>query len=135
MFPVAFSDLEPFSGWALPQESDRNKHRMDSSYEEMRAMHTAVMARLDDITDALDAKPSTKWDEPEVRLLCLSLSLVEVGIAMERYKDPMVFTRYDLQRVVAKETSRFRPQVPLLGYVPPPWDFREPIPMGTDLAD
>lgn len=84
--PEAFSDLEPFTGWALERERQRTEKREASTMDEVRAFYDGVFPRMQEIVTHLDAYPIDALPEREQRLFLLTLSLVEVSNLVERYK-------------------------------------------------
>ncbi len=84
--PAAFSDLEPFTGWALARERQRTEKREASTMDEVRAFYDAVFPRMEEIVAHLDGFPLDALPEKEERLFLLTLSLVEVSNLVERYK-------------------------------------------------
>jgi hypothetical protein len=87
--PAGFEDLEKFvADWALPRELQRMNKRCASSIEAIRAFYDAMIARVEAALDHLDKFDLGSLPEPERRLFYLTLSLVEVGNAVEFYKRP-----------------------------------------------
>jgi hypothetical protein len=89
LLPAGFGDLEKFvADWALPRESERLRKRCASDIEAIRTFYDAMIERVEAALDHLDQFELAAMPEPEKRLFCLTLSLVEVGNAVEFYKRP-----------------------------------------------
>ena len=84
--PEPFSDLEPFTDWALERERQRTEKREACTIDEVRAFYDAVFPRMQEIVAHLDAFPIDELPEQENRLFLLTLSIVEVSNLVERYK-------------------------------------------------
>lgn len=52
-----FPDLLPFAGWALPTVEQRVAKRLNSSYEDIKRFHDAVVPRLEEIIVLLNRFP------------------------------------------------------------------------------
>lgn len=107
LLPDEFKDLDSFtSGWALSTEEERNKKRLASSMQEIRAFYDAVCPRLGEILHFLQQFPVEKFGDsrnmPEEvrRLLQLAMSLVEVSPAVELFGQPGVIDGFDIKRFV-----------------------------------
>ena len=89
MLPAQFAQWEPFAAnWCLATEHERRERRMRSSQRELEAFYKAVKPRLDEAIQylngfALDALPPC-----ERNLLNLTLSLVEISVAVELFFNP-----------------------------------------------
>jgi hypothetical protein len=89
LLPSGFEDLEMFvPDWALPCESERMRKRCASDIGTIRAFYDAMIERVEAALDHLDQFDPQAMPEPEQRLFYLTLSLVEVGNAVEFYKRP-----------------------------------------------
>ena len=84
-FPLAFADLEPLADWALPTERARNQKRREASPDVLRAFYAQMEPRIRDIIASFEGTTLDALDPPQQRLLWLSLSLVEVAFAVEKY--------------------------------------------------
>ena len=93
-FPPKFSDLEPYSHWALESRDARYKKRIRSSMEEIRSYYEAVRPRIEAIVDYLDARPLDALSEEERRLLQLTLAWMDASRSVEVLGTPDV--RYGL---------------------------------------
>jgi hypothetical protein len=88
--PAPFADLEPFADWALATEAERYAKRLASSMEEMQAFYDAAFPRLDDAIAHLDSIGIGSLPDPEMRLLWLTYSLVNVSFPVEVWRQGRV---------------------------------------------
>jgi len=102
-----FSDLEPFIRWDLATEPERMAARESSTLEELRIFYDAMLARLPVIVEYLNSFPLDRRPPAAQRMMNLALSLNEVSIAVERYRQPRV--------VNGRERDRFFPSRPGTG--------------------
>ncbi len=109
LLPPGFAELEPFTQWALPTETQRNALRVASSQEALQAFVDAILPRAEDIAKRVDAT-ETPWPEPVERLFLMLLSLAEVAPAIEYYGQPTVVDGYASARFQADETHVLRPR-------------------------
>lgn len=99
--PESFQDLEPFAHWALGAEVERMAARETSTIEELQVFYHAMMRRLPAIVEYLNRFPLDRMPAEAQRLLNMALSLNEVSIAVERYRQPRVIN--------GRERARFFP--------------------------
>ncbi len=109
LLPSDFADLELFADWALANEADRLQKRLASSMEDIQAFHAAMLARVEDALEYLNGFPLDQLPQPEQRLLNLTLSLAEVWVAVELYKQPDHPFGLDMRRFVPGEATLFLP--------------------------
>jgi hypothetical protein len=89
--PAAFADLEPFSDWVLPSETDRYNKRLASSMDELQAFYDAAFPRLEtDGVEYLKGVPLEGISEEDQNLLWLFSSLVTVSFPVEVWRQPRV---------------------------------------------
>jgi len=98
--PATFTDLEPFTGWSLATEAERQKKRMASSMAEIQAFYDAILPRMDAIISYLDQFSMNAMPSDAQRLLNLTFSLAEIAAAVELFKQPSVADGYDVARFV-----------------------------------
>jgi hypothetical protein len=110
VLPVAFADLQPHAGWALPTETERNTRRLASTQAELEAFATAMVPRLDDIAGYLSTFPLNAMPEEARALFHLMLSVAEVAPAVESYRRSAVPFGFDSRRFKAQEESPLRPR-------------------------
>jgi hypothetical protein len=110
MLPSGFGDLEPFAGWALATETQRNHKHIDASQAEIEAFAQAVLARVDAICAYLAAYPLDSMPDDARRLYDLLLSLAEVAPSVEGYHAPRVPYGFDSRRFQAQEDFPLRPR-------------------------
>ena len=109
LLPSGFSDLEPFADWALAGESDRLQKRLASSMEEIQGFYSAMLDRIEDALEYLNGFSLDELPEPEQRLLNMTLSLAEVWVAVELYKQPDHPFGLDMRRFVPGEANSVPP--------------------------
>ena len=79
--PENFSDLEPWLGWSLATERERNARRQASNMEDIRAFYDGMLARMDEVLGYLEQFPLDSIPPDAQRLFYLTLSLAEVAPA------------------------------------------------------
>ncbi len=84
--PAKFESLEPFIGWSLERERARTEKREASTFEEVQEFYDAIFPRLEEIVAYLDSFPIDDMPTSAEHLFYMTLSLVEVGNLVERYK-------------------------------------------------
>lgn len=100
LLPEQFSDLEPWvEAWALRTEAERNRKRLSSSIEDLRAYYDALLPRMEAIFEYLTAFPPEGLPEDAERLLHLGQSFMEVAVAVELYRQPDVPFGYEAGRL------------------------------------
>jgi hypothetical protein len=89
MLPAQFAEWEPFAAdWCLATEHERRERRMRSTQGELEAFYRAVKPRLDEAIQYLNGFPVHDLPAPERNLLNLTLSLVEISVAVELFFNP-----------------------------------------------
>ena len=89
--PPQFAELEPFTEWALPSESDRYAKRLSSSMAELQAFYDAAFPRLEEGAEYLKGvKLGGELPEADRNLLWLFCSLVTVSFPVEVWRQPRV---------------------------------------------
>ena len=83
--PNEFNDLEPFAGWALPTERERNHKRINSQMSEIQALYDTMVPRMGAIMEYLNKLPIDGMPEDAQRLFHMTLSLAEVAPAASRH--------------------------------------------------
>ncbi len=101
--PEEFCDLERFSAWFLPTETERHRKRLASDMEEIRVLYDAVFPRLEELVSYLNQYPLEGLPDDAQRLLQLCLSVVEVSNAVEMFGQPSVIDGFDPERFVPIE--------------------------------
>jgi len=87
--PTEFSQLTPFAEkWALDTESARRETRMGCSQEELTTFYQAMKPVLDDAIQYLNKFDLDEMPDPERNLLNTALSLVEISVAVELFRNP-----------------------------------------------
>ena len=87
LLPERFDDLTRFADWALEPESARAEQSAAASMEEIRAFYDAMMPRMDEILEYLEGYFGGEMPAPAHRLYLMTLSLVDVSILVELYKE------------------------------------------------
>ena len=109
LLPPGFAELEPFVDWALAAESERLQQRLAASMEEIQAFYSAMLERIEEALEYLNGFPLDQMPEPEQRLLHMTLSLAEVWVAVELYKQPDHPFGLDMRRFVPGEANSVPP--------------------------
>jgi hypothetical protein len=99
VLPASFVELEPFAHWALDTEWERMTARESSSWEELQTFYGAMMPRMAAIVEYLNRFPLDDMPADARRLLHMALSVVEVSIATELYRQPKSFNGFDRTRI------------------------------------
>ena len=90
VLPPEFSDLEPYTDWALPTEAQRYAKRLSSTMDDMQAFYDAAFPRLEDILVYLDQLELAHLPQEATQLLWLTYSLVNVSFPVEVWRQPRV---------------------------------------------
>ena len=96
--PGQFEDLEPFVGWALPDEVGRSRKRASSPMVEIQAFYDALLPRMEAVMGFLNGFPLSELSPEAERLLQMVLSLAEIGPAVEFYGEPRVIDGFPTER-------------------------------------
>lgn len=99
-WPVAFSALQPFLGWALPTEAERTHKRQTSEMADIQAFYTAMLAHLEDILVYLNQFPLERMPSHTQQLMDMTLSLAEIAPAVELFGQPREDDTFDPFRFV-----------------------------------
>ncbi|MBL4621076.1 MAG: hypothetical protein JKY89_01635 [Immundisolibacteraceae bacterium] len=87
--PEQFSALTPFAEkWAIDSEKDRRIMRMNSSQDELQSFYRTMKPILDDVVQYLNQFKLEEMAATEQQLLQMSLSLVEISVAVELFHNP-----------------------------------------------
>jgi hypothetical protein len=98
MLPAAFAQWEPFAAdWCLGSEAARREQRMHSTQAQLETFYKAVKPRLDEAIQYLNDFPVNELPPREHNLLLLTLSLVEVSVAVELFFNPWPLDAYPWQ--------------------------------------
>ena len=103
LLPPAFTELEAHVDWSLSSESERLQKRLGSSMEDIQAFYSVMLGRIEEALDYLNGFPLEQLPEPEQRLLNMTLSLAEIWVAVELYKQPDHPFGLDMRRFVPGE--------------------------------
>src|SRR5713101_6531803 len=99
LLPVQFSELEPFAReWAFATTTERNRKRLSSSMDEIKAFYDAMLTRIDAILTYLNQFPLDAMPQDARWLFDLALSLAEVAPAVECYGQPSVIDGFEAAR-------------------------------------
>ena len=96
--PKQFEDLEPFAGWALPDEVSRARRRASSPMAEIQAFYDALLPRMEAVLGYLNAHPLNELSPEAERLMNMVLSLAEIGPAVEFFGEPSVIDGFPTER-------------------------------------
>ena len=95
MLPPAFAEWEPYAAtWCLPTEHARREQRMHHTQAQLEAFYKAVKPRLDEAIQYLNGYDLDALPARERNLLNLTLSLVEVSVAVELFFNPWPLDAY-----------------------------------------
>jgi len=103
VLPAPFVGLEPFVHWSLATERERFMARESSSREELQMFYDAMMPRMAAIVEYLNRYPLDRMPDEAMRLLRMALSVVEVSIAIELYRQPKAYNGFDRARLKVAE--------------------------------
>lgn len=98
--PPQFSELEVFEEWALATERERTALRNTSQQSDLVAFHAAMKERLGEILPYLDGMVEEDLGHEDRNLFLMTLSLMEVSLAVENYEQPSVVDGADFRRWV-----------------------------------
>jgi len=85
--PEGFAELSRFGPkWFVDTEKERHRIRTGSVPAELIDLYDSVIARFDDICAELDQYPLDGLPEVQQNLLNLSLSFMEVSLAVEAFQ-------------------------------------------------
>ncbi len=102
LLPAQFRDLEPWMAWSLATEQERNRKRLASTMQDIKAFYDAMLARMAEVLPYLDQFPVEALPEDATCLFYLTLSLAEVAPAVEQFGQPGVVDGYDAKRFIAQ---------------------------------
>lgn len=116
LLPNAFAELEPFVGWALGSETQRNNKRLASTLVEITAFVEAILPRIEEVAQYIDQHAQNAVPAGSAqRLLDMLLSLAEVAPVIESYGQAEVVDGYDSRKFVADNDHRLRPKLAIGG--------------------
>lgn len=99
LLPEGFEDLERFvEEWVLPNSVARSSKRQASSYSQIKSFYDGMVPHASRALEFLDRYQLGELDHSAERLLKLTLSLAEIGPAVEWYEDPRVSDGYPSER-------------------------------------
>ena len=110
LFPESFENLECVSEWSLRTETERIKHRQESSYAAITEFRDAVLPELPRIFEYLNAKDLRTLSVRDENLLFLTLALAEIAPAVEFYRQAAVIEGFDALRFLPVENFCLRPK-------------------------
>ena len=84
-----FADLDHWApAWALETEAERFSHRVNAGYADIEAFYQALVPRMDDIIDHLNATPLGEFSDEQKNLYHLAQSFFEAAVAVENLQEP-----------------------------------------------
>ena len=110
LLPEGFEKLECVSEWSLRTETERIKHRQESSYAAITEFRDAVLPELPRIFEYLNAKDLRTLSVRDENLLFLTLALAEIAPAVEFYRQAAVIEGFDALRFLPVENFCLRPK-------------------------
>jgi len=90
MLPEEFADLEEFTDWCLPTESQRYAKRLASTMTEMQALYDAITPRAEEAIAYCDKFSLDDLPEDVLNLMHLLYSMIIVSFPVECWKQPKV---------------------------------------------
>jgi len=109
ILPLDFADLQPFVGWALATETERNRRRHEVGMTAIVAFKESFLPRVDAVVAYLDYYPLDAIAPEDMPLMYMLLSLAEIAPPIEFYRQPAVIDGYDPRRFAAEEDFVLRP--------------------------
>lgn len=102
VLPEAFADLAPFLDWAVEPESARTEKKSSASMDEILSFYNTMIPRFSEILDYLQdySDEDGGKSEPARLLYLMSLSLVEIAVLAELYKQREAVNSCDPLRFV-----------------------------------
>jgi len=99
LLPAPFADLEEFAdAWALETESQRRAKRQSTDMPAIRRFYERMTARIGEILDHLNGFELDAMPDDARNLLHMTLSLAEIGLAVEIYKQTAVVNGFPADR-------------------------------------
>lgn len=99
LLPAEFGDLEEFAGaWALATELQRRDKRQATDMAAIRHFYDRMTGRIDDILAYLNGFDLEAMPHDTRNLMRLTLSLAEIGLAVEIYRQPAVIDGFPAER-------------------------------------
>lgn len=87
--PEEFADLEKYaSDWSLATQAERHAQRVNSPMTELDDFYQTMLPRMDAIAEFLNRFSLDDLGTSEQNLLNLSLSFIEVSLAVELFHEP-----------------------------------------------
>jgi len=99
--PEPFRDLDPHMAWSLSTERERIARRVATPMDEIIEFHGALSNRLEEIVEYLNQYPYSEMPADAQCLCDMALSLVEVSMLVEMYKNPDNLNMIEVDRFVA----------------------------------
>ena len=89
MLPGEFADLEKYAAaWSLASQAERHARRVNSPMPDLEDFYQTMLPRMDDIAEYLNRFPLDELGTSAQNLLNLSLSFIEVSLAVELFHEP-----------------------------------------------
>ena len=89
LLPEQFPTLNPYAEkWAIDSEEKRRIMRMNSSQSELQSFYQTMKPILDEVIQYLNQFNLDELADAERHLLQMSLSLVEISVAVELFRNP-----------------------------------------------
>ena len=99
LLPAGFGDLEDLAeDWALATEAERRRKRQCTDMQAIRTFYDRMTGRIGDILEHLNQLDLENMTAKARRLLHMTLSLAEVGLAVEIYGQPAVTDGFPAER-------------------------------------
>ena len=106
--PEPFADLESLAAdWSLATQRERERKRLASTADDLKAVYDALLPRLDAMLEYLNASSLDSLPADAQRLFFLTLSFAEIAPFVECYRgEPRVPDSFDESRFHALHADR-----------------------------
>ena len=106
--PEPFADLESLAAdWSLATQRERERKRLASTADDLKAVYDALLPRLDTMLEYLNASGLDVLPADAQRLFFLTLSFAEIAPFVECYRgEPRVPDSFDESRFHALHADR-----------------------------
>jgi hypothetical protein len=100
-----FKALEPFIAiWGLPTLEQRRERRINSTLDELRQFHDAVIPRLEEIVAFLNQFPVDRIPEAHKTLSYMTLALCEIDDPVNKWHSVILEEALDPRRFTVKKS-------------------------------
>ena len=101
-----FSELDTYvEAWGLPTQDERMLKRLNTSIEELREFHDAMIGRLDEIIELLNGFPLHDIRQEYKKLSYAALAMCEVDDPVNKWKATTLPGAVDPRRFTVKKNN------------------------------